>query len=264
MAVTCSQFVAALSAAPRAAVLDPNMREHAARCSHCQTVWKADELLRATPAPIVAVALPEALKRALRAHRGTTRMSSPWLRALAVSTTCAASLIAAIVLVPRPDLQSAFQARVLPSLVAFAGLMAVSLMSFLYRGQSGLGPAPWLRWFSVGLTFAAFHAVCAVEAAAGTAATSTPLHTPNDCLALGLLTASCILGVTFSVSRHSTLVASRAAGALAGASAGLGALLMLQLHCPSQLGLHLHVVHFLPLALSVVLGVVAGRRWLAA
>jgi hypothetical protein len=277
MAVTCSQFVAALSAAPRAAVLSAELQAHAARCSGCLAVWKADELLREAPAPRFAGTLPEELQRALRAHRGVTRTSSPWLRALAVSAACALSLMLALVAFPRPDLRLVFQSRVLPSLAVFAALMAVSLAPFLYRGRSGLGLAPSLRWLSIALSFAAFHVVCVVSSLASTEtghldaagggaayARTTPLPTPHDCLALGLITALCILGATFAVSRQSALIAPRASGALAGASAGFGALLMLQLHCPSQMALHLHIVHALPLVLSVALGSLAGRRWLAA
>lgn len=236
------------------------MADHAAGCSACASLWRAEEFLRAcAPVPRVVV-FPPALQRELEradAGRALPRRSP----AVIMLVSLGAVLGALLLLSPRPDLGALAASELLPLVSAPLALSLAMYALSRHRGSTGLGVPGWLRWLCVGLALLAFPALAALQ----TAHSTLPLHAaPRDCLLLGLLSGVTLGGVALWLGRHSVLTAPRAAGALLGASVGYAAFTVLALHCPSRVALHVQVAHGLPLILLILAGTLWGRRWLDA
>ena len=197
-----------------------------------------------------------ALQRALFEHRPTTRTTSFGTRTLSVLAVVSASIALTMLALPRADLSITTLAGFTP--LALALLLLLGLGVFAYRGPSGLGAPPWLRWSIPVVSVAAFELLAALEANAH------GLAPELDCLFLGSAIAGVVAAVSCSVSRRTALIAPAASGALAGSVAGLAALLCLRVHCPALLAQHVMVVHVLPLLIAIAAGAYAGRRWLSA
>jgi hypothetical protein len=229
---------------------------------HCRPVWEIDQALRHQAKPLPAPPMAAELQRLLFEHRPATRATSFWSRTLAVLAAVTASFGLVLLCVPRSDLASASAGTLLGPMVPLAGLLLIGLALFAYRGTTGLGVAPWVRWtFAIGAVFA-FELLTVLQTRASPGGTS--LAPERDCLYLGVAIAFVVAAVSCGVSRHTALVSPRASGALAGAIAGLAAVLGLHVHCPSLMAAHLTVVHILPLLLAIGGGLYAGKRWLAA
>jgi hypothetical protein len=152
--------------------------------------------------------------------------------------------------------------------VAF-GALALAVIAgvqlYLYRGRSGLGAPGWSRWVFALCGFFGFELWAALYARASLAAAGAaqPAAPAPDCLPLALLVALAVGGVTIAVARRTALVAPASSGALGGCVAGLAAALFLHVHCPATQAAHLQIVHALPLLLAILIGALAGRRWLS-
>lgn len=187
-----------------------------------------------------------------RAARHTTTFGT---RVLTVLATVTASLGFTLLTLPRRDFSLAVVTGWVPASILL--MLLASLGLFAYRGRTGLGVAPWLRW-SVPVA-----CVVAFELLAGLEARSDSLPPKLDCLLLGTLIAGVVAAVSCSVGRRTVLIAPAASGALAGAGAGVAALLCLRVHCPSALAGHVMIVHVLPLVVAIVAGAYFGRRWVS-
>jgi Negative regulator of sigma F len=234
---------------------------HAAHCAQCKPVWEVDQALRhqakLPPAPPMAAEL----QRLLFEHRPAPYATSFWARALAVLAVVTASFGLVLLCVPRADLGAISAASLLGPIAPLASLLLLGLGLFAYRGKTGLGIAPWLRWtFSIGAVFA-YELVTALELHASPG--ETGLAPERDCLFVGAAVAFAVAAVSCGVSRRTALISPGASGALAGSIAGLAAILGLHVHCPSLLATHLTLVHVVPLLLAIGGGLYAGRRWLA-
>jgi hypothetical protein len=247
----CESFVNALAAREP----DRTLARHAAACERCRPLWEVDQALRHSGASVSPPPMAAALQRELANYRPTKYATSFAIRALSVLAAVTASLGVTMVALPRRDFSLATLSGWTPGILVF--LLLAGLASFAYRGKTGLGVAPWLRW---AIPFAS---VAIFELLAGFEARGDSLAPKLDCLFLGSAIAAAVAAVSCSVSRRTALIAPAASGALAGSIAGLTALLCLRVHCPSLLAVHVMIVHVLPLVLAIAGGVYAGRRWLS-
>ena len=239
------------------------LARHASTCQQCRPVWEIDQALRhqaklPPPPPMAAE-----LQRLLFEHRPSTRATSFWTRALAVLAAVTASFGLTLLCLPRSDLGSVSAGSLLGPIVPLAALLLLGLGLFSYRGESGLGVAPWVRWTFATFAVFAFELLTVIEIRAA-AASGSGLPPERDCLFVGMGIAFVVAAVSCSVSRYTALISPAASGALAGSIAGLAAVLGLHVHCPSLSAAHLTVVHVLPLLLAIGGGLYAGKRWLAA
>jgi hypothetical protein len=249
--VDCDSFAEALAERGPAREL----ARHAAMCERCRSLWEVDQVLRHSETPRSAPPMAAALQRQLFEHRPTKYATSFGTRALSVLAAVTASLGLTMLAVPRRDLSLATLTGWTPGILLF--LLLSSLALFAYRGRTGLGVAPWLRW-SVPIA-----CIVVFELMAGLEARRDGLAAKLDCLFLGLMIAGVVAAVSCRVSRRTALVAPAASGALAGAVAGVTALICLRVHCPSLLAPHVMIVHVLPLLIAIAAGAYAGRRWLS-
>jgi hypothetical protein len=254
----CEAFVKALGERGPS----PELASHASDCAPCRSIWEVDQVLRhqaeLPPAPPMAAEL----QRLLFEHQPAPFATSFWTRALAVLAAVTASFGLVLLCMPRADLGAVSAASLFGPIVPLASLLLLGLGLFAYRGKTGLGVAPWLRWtFAIGAVFA-FELVTALELHASPGETS--LAPERDCLFVGAAIAFAVAAVSCVVSRHTAPISPGASGALAGSIAGLAAILGLHVHCPSLLATHLTLVHVVPLLLAIGGGLYAGRRWLAA
>jgi hypothetical protein len=263
----CDEFIAALSASAR---LPAQLAAHAEHCPHCADLWQADAQLRGTGAraPAHGAAPGVQLQRLFDAHRGSTRAAHPARRIAAVLGAAAACIGVAFWCVPRADLRVAAAALLVLPFAAFALLWIAALQLYAYRGRSGLGVPPWLRWAFVAASVVLFESLSALEAAKlstwNASLAGTRIAASNDCLLLGLGVAGLVGAVAVAVTRHTVLIGAASAGALAGSIAGLTAVMFLHLHCAAADAGHLAIVHALPLVCAIVAGAFTGRRILAA
>lgn len=239
----------------------PELARHASDCTRCRSVWEVDQALRHHARPLPAPPMAAELQRLLFEHRPATRTMSFWTRALAVLAAVTASFGLVLLCLPRSDLASASSGTLLGPIVPLVVLLLVGLGLFAYRGPTGLGVAPWVRWTFAIIALLGFELLTGFEARAAMGqATVAP---ERDCLFLGLGIAFVVAAVSCGVSRHTALNSPMASGALAGSIAGLAAILGLHVHCPSLMAAHLGVVHAAPLILAIAGGLYAGRRWLS-
>jgi hypothetical protein len=247
----CESFAKALAARGP----DLQLARHAAACERCSPLWEVDQALRHSGTSVSAPPMAAVLQRELAEYRPTKYATSFATRALSVLAAVTASLGVTMVALPRYDFSLATLSAWTPGILVF--LLLAGLASFAYRGKTGLGVAPWLRWSVPVASIAIF------ELLAGFEARSDGLEPKMDCLFLGTAIAAAVAAVSCSVSRRTALIAPAASGALAGSIAGLTALLCLRVHCPSLLAIHVMIIHVLPLVLAIAGGVYAGRRWLS-
>jgi hypothetical protein len=201
------------------------------------------------------------LQRLLFEHRPVTRATSFWTRALAVLAAVTASFGLVLLCLPRVDLASMGSGALLGPIVPLALLLLIGLGLFAYRGPTGLGVPPWVRWTFASLALLGFELLTALEAQA--ALGQAALAPERDCLFLGVGIAFVVAAISCTVSRRTALISPMASGALAGSIAGLAAVLGLHVHCPSLMAAHLGIVHAAPLILAIAGGLYAGRRWLS-
>jgi Negative regulator of sigma F len=249
--VDCNSFAKALAEREP----DLELARHAAVCRRCGPVWEVDQALRHSGTRLSAPPIAAALQRELFELRPTKHATSFATRALSVLSAVTASLGLTMFALPRRDLSLATLTGWTPGILLLLLLSGLAL--FAYRGRTGLGVAPWLRW-SVPIV-----CVAAFELLAGLEARTDGLAAKLDCLFLGSAIAGVLAAVSCSVSRRTALIAPAASGALAGSVAGVTALLCLRVHCPSLLAQHVMIVHVLPLVLAIAGGVYAGKRWLS-
>lgn len=246
----CERFVEVLALRGPARAL----AQHAATCPQCGPLWEVDQALRHSGARPYAPPMAAELRGELAAYEPARHATSFAMRLLSVLAVATASVGLTLLTLPRADFSVAVLTGWVPSTLML--LVAAGLCLFAYRGKTGLGVAPWLRW---SLPIAS---VLGFELLAGTEARADGLAPKMDCLFLGVVIAGVVAAVSCSVGRRTALIAPAAAGALAGGVAGLTALLCLRVHCPSALAAHVMVVHVLPLVLAIAGGAFAGRRWL--
>jgi hypothetical protein len=249
--VDCNSFAAELAERGPAR----EIAQHAAVCERCGQLWEVDQALRHSETPLSAPPMAAALQRELFAHRPAKYVTSFATRTLSVLAAVTASVGVTMLVLPRRDLSLATLTGWTPGVLLLLLLSGLAL--FAYRGRTGLGVAPWLRW-SVALA-----CIVVFEVMAGLEARADSLTPKLDCLFLGSLTAAVVAAVSCGVSRGMALIAPASSGALAGAVAGVTALLCLRVHCPSLLAQHVMIVHVLPLVLAIIAGAYAGRRWLS-
>jgi hypothetical protein len=262
----CDQLVDALA---EGRALDAALQAHAAACDDCRAMMAADRALAALAGsePSREEALPPALREALRRDARPVAAFSPWRRALPAATLAVAIAALALAVMPRADLAHQPASRLALGLGAVLSGLAIALTLLLHGGRSGLGLPARARWTFVALALAGFEAINAavtvpVEgsvhlegAAAGQARLGCALHG-------GLLAA--LVGVAvFHGARRSAVVSPIAAGAAAGLAAGFAGALAQHLQCPVMDLDHTLVAHIAPMLLGVLLGALAGRRWLA-
>jgi hypothetical protein len=249
--VDCEAFVNALGEGGPSREL----AQHAAACARCRPVWEFDQAVRHSGVRLPAPPMAAALQRELLGHRPTTRVTSFATRTLAALAAITASVGVTLLMLPRRDLSSLTLTGIAPCSLLLLLLLGQGL--FAYRGRTGLGAAPWLRWSLPVASVAVFELLAALEARGG------GLPAQGDCLFVGTAIACLLAAISFRLGRRTALIAPEAAGALAGSVAGLTAILCLRVHCPSLLALHVMVVHALPLLLAIAGGAYAGRRWLS-
>jgi Negative regulator of sigma F len=247
----CDSFVKVL------AERDPDreLARHASACDQCGALWEVDQALRHSGASEPLPPMAAALQRELDAYRPTRYATTFATRALSVLAVITATFGVTMVALPRVDFSLATLTGWTPGILVF--VLLLSLAVFAYRGKTGLGVTPWLRWSVPFVSIATF------ELLAGLEARNDSLAAKMDCLFLGSAIAAVVAAVSCRVSRRTTLIAPAASGALAGTVAGITALLCLRVHCPSLLAQHVMIVHVLPLVLAIIGGAYAGRRWLA-
>lgn len=265
--MSCDEFIGALSAGARPSV---RLAEHAEQCALCARLWQTEALLRSaganTPAPRPEAS--EQLQRLFGAQLEVARATHPGRRILAVLAAAAACIAIAVLYLPRADMRVMASAPLVLPGAGFALLLVAALQLYTYRGHSGLGVSPRLRWAFVAVSIVSFEAACALEAARNAAWSasldSAPVAASRDCLVLGLAVAALVGTVALRVARGTVLIGAASAGALAGSIAGLAAVTFLHLHCAAADAPHLAIVHALPLLCAIAVGAFAGRRNLAA
>ena len=265
--MSCDEFIATLSAGALPSV---QLAEHYERCPRCARLWHAEALLRGARADALrpAPAPSERLRWLFRMQPGAARATHPARRILSVLAATAASAAIAFWCVPRADMHVVAIARLVLPGAAFALLLVAALQLYAYRGRSGLGVSPRLRWAFVAVSVVSFEIACALDASHGMLANAalgaSPVAASKDCLVLGLAVAAFVGLVTLRVARDTVLIGAASAGALAGSIAGLAAVTFLHLHCAASDAPHLAIVHALPLLCAIGAGAFAGRRALAA
>lgn len=265
--MSCDEFIGALSASVRPSV---RLAEHAEQCAPCARLWQTEALLRSAGAntPARAPEAGEELKRLFGAQLDAARATHLGRRILAVLAAAAVCVAIALLCLPRADMRVMASAPLVLPGAAFALLLVAALQLYAYRGHSGLGVSPRLRWVFVAVSIVSFEAASVLEAARNTAWSAslgrTPVAASKDCLVLGLAVAALVGTVALRVARGTVLVGAASAGALAGSIAGLAAVTFLHLHCAAADAPHLAIVHALPLLCAIAVGAFAGRRTLAA
>lgn len=250
--------------------LDAALRSHAEKCADCRALVAADARMTAAQrvTPVEAdEELPPALREALARDARPVTALDPWRRALPVVAVALALGAVMVRMRPRGDLAHQSAAYLGLGFGAVASGLAVSLALLFHGGRSGLGLPARLRWTVMAVVFACFELVTAavtipVEgsvhltgAEAWQARVMCGLHGTLFAAAAGL--------VVFYGARRSAAVSPVTAGAVAGLGAGLVGALVQHLHCPVMDLDHTLVSHVAPLVVGVVLGSLAGRRWLA-
>lgn len=262
----CDQVVDAL--AGRGA-LEGELAAHVARCGPCGAMVAADRELDALTgaAPSGDEALPPALRDALRRDARPVSAFSAWRRALPVAAVAVAVAAVGLLARPRADLAHQPVGRIALGVGAAVAGLAVALTLLLHGGPRGLGLPTRARWVFVGAALAGFAAVSAavsvpVEGSVHLAGTTAWLARLG-CALHGAVLAALAGAVVFYGARRSAAVSPTAAGAVAGLGAGLVGALAQHLQCPVMDLDHTLVAHVAPVALGVLLGALAGRRWLA-
>jgi hypothetical protein len=262
----CDQLVDALA---EGRGLDATLQAHAAACDGCRATVAADQTLAtlAGSEPPTEEALPPALREALRRDARPVTPFSPWRRALPSAALVVVIASVALAVRPRADLAHQAPARLALGLGASLSGLAIALTLLLHGGRSGLGLPARARWTIVALALAGFEAINAmvtvpVEGSVhleGAAAWQGRL----GCALHGGLLAALVGVVVFHGARRSAVVSPIAAGAAAGLAAGFAGALAQHLQCPVMDLDHTLVAHVAPMAAGVLLGALAGRRWLA-
>ena len=212
-------------------------------------------------------ALPPALREALRRDARPVAPFSPWRRALPTAALVVAITATALAVMPRADLSHQPPSRIALGLGAALSGLAIALTLLLHGGRSGLGLPTRARWIVVALSLAGFEAVnvavtVPVEGSVhleGAAAWQGGL----GCALHGGLLAALVGVAVFRGARRSAVVSPMAAGAAAGLAAGFAGALSQHLQCPVMDLDHTLVAHLAPMVFGVLLGALAGRRWLA-
>ena len=262
----CNQLVDSLA---EGRALDASLQAHAAACEGCRAMVAADQTLAtlAGSEPPTEEALPPALRDALQRDARPVAPFSPWRRALPVGALVVAIAALVLAVMPRADLAHQAPSRLGLGLAAALSGLALSLTLLLHGGRSGLGLPTRARWIVVALSLAGFEAVNAavtvpVEGSVhleGAAAWQARM----GCALHGGLFAALIGVAVFHGARRSAVVSPMAAGAAAGLAAGFAGALSQHLQCPVMDLDHTLVAHVAPMVSGVLLGALAGRRWLA-
>jgi hypothetical protein len=148
--------------------------------------------------------------------------------------------------------------------IAWSALAGLALLLALGRGARGLGERlDFARWLSVAapLTFMVASLFLAwLSQGTGFGALGS-LASGLRCFALGMLVAVPMVAVLAWSVRRSFPTGARSRGAVLGAACGVGAAVVLTLHCASPFGGHVALAHGLPILLATVLGALAGEAW---
>jgi hypothetical protein len=146
--------------------------------------------------------------------------------------------------------------------IAWLLLVLSALVLAVGGGSRGLGsPVAWARVLAIGAPVAFL-----VASLFWLPKTTAPFGATGEfsnlviCFSLGVAVALPLIALALWSVRRSFPAAPGWRGALLGAASGLGAALVLTLHCGSPLGGHVALAHGMPLVLSSVAGAWLGAR----
>jgi hypothetical protein len=246
------------------AVAGDDVQDHARECPACAALLRADHELQRTARRFPSFPMSQELQRALSEPRESARArgSSTPARLATILAPLAVSLGFGLTWLARPDLSSHLLREFWVGVAALGAAIALCVHVYLHRGADGLGMPAWLRWSCVAAAIGGTLMFASLEAFHGPA--NPGLRPSFDCFILGCGVALAVGAASFATLRRSALTSPESAGALGGCVGGLAAVLFLHLHCAAVAGLHLQIVHALPLLLAILLGQKLGRRWLAA
>lgn len=261
---------AVLDALAEVAPLTGDLARHARDCPRCRALTAADGALAAmvSDAPGVSetVALPAALREAFERDHHPVAPFSWWRRALAPAAVTVALVGASLALMPRADLAhqppAVFWSLVtLWAVCAFAGAGLA-----LHRGGAGVGVAPWRRWAFLAAGLGLFELASAtlgfVVEGSKTVSGRVAVAVAVACAVHGLVIATVAGAAVFFAARRTAAASPASAGAMAGAAAGFTGALVQHVTCAIPEPSHTMVAHFATIALSALVGALAGRKLL--
>jgi hypothetical protein len=141
-------------------------------------------------------------------------------------------------------------------------LFVLSVALAVAKGPRGLGGSVgWARALAIGVPVAFFVAgLFWLPASTAPFAATGDLSNLVGCFTVGIGVAAPLIALFAWSVRRSFPSAAGWRGALLGAASGLGAALVLTLHCASALGGHVALAHGLPLLLAALTGSWLGSR----
>jgi hypothetical protein len=261
---------AVIDALAEGSPLSGDLARHARECPRCRALTAADAALASmvTDAPDASetVALPAALRAAIERDHSPVAPFSWRRRALVPAAVSVALVGVSLALMPRGDLGHQ------PPLVFWSLVTLWAVCAFagaglaLHRGGAGVGVAPWRRWAFLAAGLGLFELASAtlgfVVEGSKTVSGRDAVVTAVACTVHGLVIAMVAGAAVFFVARRTAAASPASAGAMAGAAAGFTGALVQHVTCAIPEPSHTMVAHFATIALSALVGALAGRKLL--
>jgi len=212
------------------------------------------------PDPLLRPAEPRSSPAVAPAAESPTRSQVRWQRLVAL----AACVVWPAIVLMRSGFRRPFEGSFLvPQTLVWAALLILTAWASVSSGRRGLGrPVRLAELLAIGApaAFVVLGLFWLPGQAPNRFGEIGPIALVPNCVALGLSVAIPMLVASAWSLMRSFPTGASWRGAALGAACGLGAALVLTLHCGSQFGGHIALAHGGPLALTTLAGAIFGSK----